>query len=133
DGNVFESLKAPLPKHKLNFELLAFRPLFKIKIGKANLKLVLDTTTQQNLISKSLAKKLKKSLLDARESETEIVGRIASCKLGKLEFGDMTYTLGDVSHLGSQKKLKADGILGRDFLSRMPFSLNFRKRSLSFY
>jgi hypothetical protein len=129
DGKPFESLKIPAARLSVPFELVAQRPLIKIKIGKSNLKVVLDNTVQTNLLSSGLLKKFSKLLLEAKteasksaegSSITATRAKIAICKLGKLDYREMEYLFTDTAHLGKTGKLKPDGVLGQDFLVQMP-------------
>ncbi len=123
DGKPFESLKIPAARLSVPFELVAQRPLIKIKIGKSNLKVVLDNTVQTNLLSSGLLKKFSKLLHEAKNeasksaegsSLTATRAKIDICKLGKLDYREMEYLFTDTAHLGKTGKLKPDGVLGQD-------------------
>jgi len=142
DGKVFETLSIPKARHSSSFEPAAHLPVFKIKIGKQNLKMALDTGAQSNLIDLSLQKKFSKELTDTstdtilgadNNPASVSTGKIPTCKFGKLEYAEMLYAFSDISHLTSLTGSEFDGLLGYPFLVQYPVSINYRKKTISVY
>jgi len=138
----FETYLIPKARHSSSFEPAAHLPVFKIKIGKQNLKMALDTGAQSNLIDLSLQKKFSKELTDTstdtilgadNNPASVSTGKIPTCKFGKLEYAEMLYAFSDISHLTSLTGSEFDGLLGYPFLVQYPVSINYRKKTISVY
>ena len=143
DGKLCEPERLTLiPKQVIPFELQGHIATFKAKVGKKTLPLGLDTGAQTNLLTAELYPKYEK---DLKEVETDTLrgadvkmttvttGVIAQTKVGKLDFPDMRYVFSDISQIRDAYGVKIEGLLGYPALSKYPVSINYRKKTLSFY
>lgn len=142
DGSLLEAHRPPEPSHQVKFELFGHIPVIKTTVGKRKLNLGLDTGAMANLIDAAHYSKYKKLLTDATADtltgadgkKVEVpIGFIERNLVGKIQFDRMRYCFSDISHINKAYNIKLDGLLGHPFLSQRPVSINYRKKTLSFY
>jgi hypothetical protein len=141
-GNLLDDAKLPQAKHHMPFSLQGHIPVLECRIGNQDIPLGLDTGAQSNLLDlpyfASLGKLVSKveadTLMGADARMLEIkTGQIKSTIVSGKKYGAMRYAFSDISHLRDAYKINTQGLLGYPFLSRKPFSINYRKQVLSIY
>jgi len=142
NGKPLEPKRLPKPSVTLKFDLQSHIAVFKAKIGKKTYRLGLDTGAQTNLLDDDLYKVFELQLQDVqtdtlRGADLNIrpvtTGVLPLTQCGKLHFTNMRYVFSDISDLNNIYGLKIAGLLGYPFLSQRVLSINYRKRTLSFY
>lgn len=103
----------------------------------------LDSGAEQNLLSKSIGGKFLKAHFEIRrrvklkgaggESVEVLSGMLQHARLDTVSFSPMATILTQMNLINEAYSAKLDGILGYEFLSQRPMSVNLRRRQLTFY
>lgn len=103
----------------------------------------LDSGAEQNLLSKSIGGKFLKANFEIRrrvklkgaggESVEVLSGMLQNARLDTTQFEPMATILTQMNLINEAYASKLDGILGYEFLSQRPMSVNLRRRQLTFY
>ena len=142
DGSQLEAHMPPRPAYQVKFELFGHIPVIKATVGKRKLNMGLDTGAVANLIDTYLFPKYRKllqetevdTLMGADGQKVEVpIGFIERNQVGKVKFDRMRYCFSDISHINKVYDIKLDGLLGHPFFSQRPMSINYRRKTLSFY
>lgn len=136
------SHKLPKAKSVIPFRQEAHIPVIEARIGSFKLNLGLDTGAQSNLLDLAyyndllpLISKVQADTVlgaDARSMEVN-TGLIKKTRVASKNYGKMRYAFSDLNILNEAYNLSLNGLLGHPFLSKQPFSLNYRKRELILY
>ena len=103
----------------------------------------LDSGAEQNLLSKSTSGKFLKENFDIRrriklkgtggESVEVLSGMLKNARLDSLPLQPMATVLTNTSHINAAYETIMDGIVGYEFLSQYPMSINLKQRKLTIY
>ena len=111
--------------------------------ASVSLRFALDSGAEQNLLSNEAGERFLKNnfvigkrikLRGAGHKSLEVLsGTLHNVRLDSLPFRPMATILTSLSDINSTYKTEVDGILGYEFLSQYPVSVNYKKRRLTFY
>ncbi len=111
--------------------------------GASALRFALDSGAEQNLLSNQAGDRFLKNnfvigkrikLRGAGQRSLEVLsGTLHNVRLDSLTFRPMATILTSLSEINSTYQTEVDGILGYEFLSQYPVSVNYKKRRLTFY
>ncbi len=103
----------------------------------------LDSGAEQNLLSTSMSGKFLKANFEIRrrvklkgaggESVEVLSGMLQNARLDTVLFQPMATILTKMSAINEAYAAQLDGVLGYEFLSQRPMSINLRRRQLTFY
>ncbi len=103
----------------------------------------LDSGAEQNLLSTSMSGKFLKANFEIRrrvklkgaggESVEVLSGMLQNARLDTVRFQPMATILTKMSAINEAYAAQLDGVLGYEFLSQRPMSINLRRRQLTFY
>ncbi|MBL7805166.1 MAG: aspartyl protease family protein [Saprospiraceae bacterium] len=107
------------------------------------LRFALDSGAEQNMIDNragdrflkenfEIGKRIK--LRGAGKKSIEVLsGKLLNVRLDSLSFRPMATLLANLNEINKTYETEVDGILGYEFLSQYPVSVNYKKRRLTFY
>lgn len=136
--------KDSLNKNKITIlpiELQKHIPVIKATIGKTEYTFGIDCGAETNLINEKLflplkkhLKKIKKDTLNGADNNRKEVlkGIVKKTKIGNIKFKNMTTVFSDISHLNNAYKVKIDGLLGYEFLSKKKILISYKRKELIF-
>lgn len=115
-----------------------------LKFGsKQEKKLGLDSGAEQNLLSNAAGKRFLKENFEIRrrvklrgaghQSIEVLSGLLQNASLDTFTFKPMATLLTNLSQINDTYQTDVDGILGYEFLSQRPVSINHRKKRITFY
>ncbi|MDX2070731.1 MAG: pepsin/retropepsin-like aspartic protease family protein [Haliscomenobacter sp.] len=141
DESSFSGL--PQPMVKIPVALEEHIPIIEVKINGKNWKFGIDTGAESNLISAecltalSTAVYQKKGIdnvrgLDKKVKSCQIV-ELNNLEIGNLVFEKIDFTAIDFDHIAAQSGIQLDGLIGSALLSKMKFSINYRKRNFKIW
>ncbi|PKN77765.1 MAG: hypothetical protein CVU48_10485 [Candidatus Cloacimonetes bacterium HGW-Cloacimonetes-1] len=139
-GEYMEPERCSKPVVQCKFSMGAMLPVVKAKIGGKSMKVAIDLGLQANLVDVKHLPKLQKVISQSSEQATPGIdnrvvpmqtGVLSKNTIGKHDGGEMRFAFCDLSELKS--KPKVDGVLGYAYLSKAPFSINYRKMTIAFY
>ncbi len=119
--------------------------LLYLKCGPAQkgIWMGLDSGAEQNLLSKSIKTKFLKENFDVRsriklngmgsESIEVLSGMLKNARVDTFPLQPMATILTDLTNINTAYATEMDGVLGYEFLSQYPMSINFKKRKLTIY
>ena len=103
----------------------------------------LDSGAEQNLLSTAMSGKFLKANFEIRrrmklkgaggESVEVLSGMLQNARLDTVPFQPMATILTKMSAINEAYVTQLDGVLGYEFLSQRPMSINLRRRQLTFY
>ncbi len=103
----------------------------------------LDSGAEQNLLSSGTRGKFLKAHFDIRrrvnlkgaggESVEVLSGMLKNARLDTVQFRPMATILTKMSLINEAYAAEMDGVMGYEFLSQRPMSINVRRRQLTFY
>ena len=140
-GNRLKPMsKEPLRKH--SFKMAKHLPVLEVMVDNFILKLGVDTGAEVNLLHKKWERKLYNHFLNYEE--VQLSGASKQQKLSsksvfdEMEVNNEPFTrmktlITDLSHLMNNYRIKIDGLLGYEFLSKSVISINFKKKELYFW
>ncbi len=123
------------------FELQSHIPVFKAKINGKIYNFGLDSGAETNLMSEKLLNKLSKQLTDKEESTLGGVGKtktkvfkgiLKKAQIGNKDFKNMNTLFSSISHLNEGYKLKIDGLMGYELLSKQKTLVSYKRKELIF-
>jgi hypothetical protein len=141
DESFFQGLPQPLAK--IAVTLVDHLPIIEIEIEGLTWRFGIDTGAESNLISEKCLAALSQSFyqkkginnvrgLDKKVKSCQIVG-LNKIEIGSLAFEKVDFTVMDFGHIAAQSGIHLDGLIGSDLLSKMKFSINYRKRSFKIW
>lgn len=111
--------------------------------SKKEKKFALDSGAEQNLLSNSAGKRFLEENFEIRrrvklrgtgkQSIEVLSGLLQHASLDTFHFKPMATLLTNLSEINAAYQTDVDGILGYEFLSQRPLSINHRKRQITFY
>lgn len=115
-----------------------------LKFGsKQEKKFGLDSGAEQNLLSNAAGKRFLKENFEIRrrvklrgaghQSIEVLSGLLQNASLDTFTFKPMATLLTNLSQINDTYQTDVDGILGYEFLSQRPVSINHRKKRITFY
>lgn len=115
-----------------------------LKFGsKQEKKFGLDSGAEQNLLSNAAGKRFLKENFEIRrrvklrgaghQSIEVLSGLLQNASLDTFTFKPMATLLTNLSQINDTYQTDVDGILGYEFLSQRPMSINHRKKRITFY
>jgi len=115
-----------------------------LKFGsKQEKKFGLDSGAEQNLLSNAAGKRFLKENFEIRrrvklrgaghQSIEVLSGLLQNASLDTFTFKPMATLLTNLSQINATYQTDVDGILGYEFLSQRPMSINHRKKRITFY
>lgn len=115
-----------------------------LKFGSKQEKLfALDSGAEQNLLSTAAGKRFLKENFEIRkrvklrgtgnQSIEVLSGVLQNAQLDTFQWRPMATLLTNMSEINAAYQINVDGMLGYEFLSQRPTSINYRKRRLTFY
>ena len=140
-GNRLKPMsEKPLKKH--SFKMAKHLPVLEVMVDNFILKLGVDTGAEVNLLHKKWERKLYNHFLNYEE--VQLSGASKQQKLSsksvfdEMEVNNEPFTrmktlITDLSHLMNNYRIKIDGLLGYEFLSKSVISINFKKKELYFW
>lgn len=126
------------PLAKTGFVLEDHLPILEVQIGGRTWKFGIDTGAESNLISEKCIRSLPASLY--REKGVNNVRgldkTVKACtmldlhqlELADLKFEEVEFTTLNFDHITTSNGVQLDGLIGSDLLSKIKFSINYRKR-----
>lgn len=106
-------------------------------------KFALDSGAEQNLLSNATGKRFLKENFEIRrrvklngmgnQSLEVLSGVLSNAALDTFHFKPMATILTNLNDINAAYQTDVDGILGYEFLSQRPVSINHRKRRITFY
>jgi hypothetical protein len=103
----------------------------------------LDSGAEQNLLSKATSSKFLKENFDIRrriklngmggESVEVLAGMLKNAQIDSVALQPMATVLAGTSHLNEMYATPMDGVLGYEFFSQQPMSVNLKKRKLTIF
>jgi hypothetical protein len=146
NGNPLEPLPQweykPLGGEKI--EISGHIALVWLKFGaKQEKKFALDSGAEQNLLSNTAGGRFLKDNFEIRKrvklrgtgnQSIEVVsGILQNARLDTFQFKPMATLLTNLSEINAAYETEVDGMLGYEFLSQRPVSINYRKSRITFY
>lgn len=111
--------------------------------GKKEKKFGLDSGAEQNLLSNTIGNRFLKEHFDIRkrvklrgaggQSIEVLSGLLQNAGLDTFHFKPMATLLTNLEEINAAYQTDLDGVLGYEFLSQRPVSINYRKRRITFY
>ncbi|MBK9492617.1 MAG: retropepsin-like domain-containing protein [Haliscomenobacter sp.] len=142
---VDESLRLDerMPLAITNLVLEDHLPIIEVKIEGHTWRFGIDTGAESNLISEKCLSQLTASFYEQKGinnirgldkiTQTRKILRLQKIAIGGLGFVQVDFTEMNFDHLSEGNTLKLDGIIGSDLLSKMKFSLNYRKKNFKIW
>ncbi len=143
--NYFNTYKVKYLKNKIltrvPLKLREHIPVLETKVKGQKLLFGLDCGAESNLIHHQLLATLSKSLMNqktdtlhgADKLEKQVVkGEIKKTMIGNKVFENMVTMFSDISHLNKGDKLKIDGLMGYQLLSKQKTLISFKRKELIF-
>ncbi len=119
---------------KIPFKMEGHFAILKVKIGKREYSLGIDTGAEANVLDKRLKRKLKKYYkrkgsvgingLDKNKNSVIEVS-VDHLSLGNYEMEKLPFVFTDLSTIQDAYQADIDGLLGFPFLQQFPFSINY--------
>jgi Aspartyl protease len=144
-GNPMEALPTWEYEPKGSFPVMTTRHIVSVqlKFGSKRLWFGLDSGAEQNLLNVNINKKFLAAHFDVRkrvklsgvgrESIEVLSGMLQHAELDTFQFMPMATLITQMSDINAAYETNLHGILGYEFLSQLPMSVNPRKRRLTFY
>ncbi len=118
--------------------------IIRLKFGsKSSRSFALDSGAEQNLLSVTTGKGFLKEHFDIRkrvklngagkESIEVLSGQLLHAQIDTFHLKPMNTLLINMSEINATYQTEVDGILGYEFLSQRPLSINYKKRRVKFY
>lgn len=111
--------------------------------SKQEKKFALDSGAEQNLLSTTSGKRFLKENFEVRrrvklrgtgdQSIEVLSGVLQNAMLDTFSLKPMATLLTDLSEINAAYQSDVDGMLGYEFMSQRPMSINYRKRRITFY
>ena len=126
---------------KIPFELKSHIPVFKAQIAGKEFSFGVDSGAETNLMdddllgsmSKLLKNKRTSNLTGADKKRTEVIkGAIKKTIIGGKRFKKMQTLFNDISHLNKGYKLKLDGLMGYELLSKQKTLISYQRKQMIF-
>lgn len=141
DETTYAGLSQPMVKIPLVLE--EHLPIIEVKINGKTWKFGIDTGAESNLISDACLAALSTSFyqkkginnvrgLDKKVKSCQIV-ELNEIEIGSLVFGKVDFTAMNFDHIAAQSGIQLDGLIGSALLSKMKFSINYRKRNFKIW
>lgn len=142
---VDESLRLDerMPLAMTNLVLEDHLPIIEVKIEGHTWRFGIDTGAESNLINEDCLSQLTASFYEQKginnirgldkKTQTRKILRLQKIAIGGLGFDQVDFTEMNFDHLSEGNTLKLDGIIGSDLLSKMKFSLNYRKKNFKIW
>ncbi len=131
-----------VPLFTSKFKRLKHLAVVEVKIGKERLKLALDTGAQSNVIHKKWQKKLNRHFLGfekinvagaGKKKALSLQGDLNKLWIGNVAFYNTKTIFTDLSKFRQSQGIRVDGLLGYHFLKKRKVSINFTKKTISFW
>jgi len=141
EAESFLSQTSSKKRYDVPFEQGGHIPILKAVVDNDTLSLGLDCGAESNLLSSSTFESLKPQLFDLTQdeligigSEKNMVqkGSIKNMRIGELNFESTRTVFSDISHLNEGYKLRLDGLIGYEILSRQKTLLSYARQMLTF-
>ena len=137
-GNQLHKESEPIAEWK--FSLNGHLPVIKMKIGKQQLNIGIDSGAQDNLMEQKLFNKLPKQTI-GKKGQMELRGLdgqitlvntawLSDATLKGHELSTMNYLFADLSAINDMSTQKIDGLLGFPFFEGKKISINYQKRKI---
>ena len=141
DESFFSGLPQPLAKTVVTLE--DHLPIIEIEIEGRTWRFGIDTGAESNLISEKCLAAISPSFyqkggtnnvrgLDKKVKPCQII-EINEIEIGSLAFQKVDFTAMDFDHIAAQSGIHLDGLIGSALLSKMKFSINYRKRNFKIW
>jgi hypothetical protein len=141
DESFFQSLPQPLAKTAVT--LVDHLPIIEIEIEGRTWRFGIDTGAESNLISEKCLAALSSTFYQEKgiDNVRGLDKKVKSCKIveineigiGGLHFENLNFTEMNFDHIAEQIGLPLDGIIGSALLSKMKFSINYRKKNFKIW
>ena len=121
------------------FELSSHIPVIKARIGKEDYSFGIDCGAETNLMDKELYAPMlthlkhieKDTLFGADKNRIEVTkGLIKKVYIEKKRFKNVSTLFNDISHLNNGYKLKLDGIMGYELLSKQKTIISYKRKEM---
>ncbi len=145
-GERFENLPAweYQPVDSFPISCAGHVAVIRLKFGEKTLKrFALDSGAEQNLLDIHSSKGFLKANFDLRrrvklrgvgkQSVEVLSGMLQNARLDTLQFRPMATLLTTLTEINAAYQTEVDGLLGYEFLSQYPVSINYKKRRMTFY
>lgn len=141
DNKPVNSESLGTPKARVTFDMVRHLPVFPVSVGGRELKLGVDSGAAEAMLSEKWEEPMAGQfdflrLADMRGADknvrpsTEV--RFDSMTVSNVEYEDVVFRFSDIMLAGGGT-LNVDGLLGYQFLSTRPTSINFRAREISIW
>jgi hypothetical protein len=118
--------------------------MLSLRFGPKTAKsFALDSGAEQNLLSNATGTRFLKNNFEirkrvklvgaGRESLELLSGVLNNARVDSIQLTPMVTLLTDLSQINSIYQTDVDGVLGYEFFVQKPFSINYKKRRLTFY
>ena len=123
------------------FDLESHIPVVKVYIGKKSYSYGIDSGAESNLINEALFESLKKHTKRIRVDELIGIdnqpkkvkkGKVKKTIIGNKSFKNLMTVFSDISHLNEGYKLKLDGLIGYEVLSKQKTIISFDRKEMIF-
>ena len=126
---------------KIPFSLESHIPVVKVQIHGESYFFGIDSGAETNLIDNRLWTSLKQCVRDIGTDELsgagpimrEVkTGKIKKTKIGNTEYKNLDTVFSDISHLNDSYKIKLDGIMGYELLSKQTTLISYHRKEMIF-
>jgi len=126
---------------KISFSLESHIPVVKAQIHGESYSFGIDSGAETNLIDNRLWTRLKRCVRDIGTDElsgagpiTKEVktGKIKKTKIGNTVYKNLDTVFSDISHLNNSYKIKLDGIMGYELLSKQTTLISYHRKEMIF-
>lgn len=126
-------------------EVIGHVAVVRLKFGAAaaGITFALDSGAEQNLLSVHAGRRFLKKNFEIRnrtvlrgmgQAGIEVLnGLLLNARLDTFQFKPMATILTNLSQINAAYQTEVAGVLGYEFLSQRPMSINYQKRRLTFY
>lgn len=124
-------------------EMAGHIAVLKMRFGASALLFALDSGAEQNLLGNDAGKRFLKENFEIRKrlklrgagrASIEVLsGVLRNARLDSIAFEPMNTLLTNLAEINAAYKTSVQGVLGYEFLSQRPVSINPRKKRLTFY
>ncbi len=120
-------------------ELSSHIPVFKAKIGNTEYSFGIDCGAETNLMDDKLLPAMTKFLkhtekdilLGADKNSTDVtIGLIKTIYIGKNKYKNVATVFNDMSQLNNGYKLKLDGLMGYELLSKQKTIISYKRKEM---